>query len=167
MRNLILGLIILFSLNSCSKSVENETGISEILYQEIIKYQKENPIDKNDENFLGEKHFIYQVTFLPPQYANPEDDNYSVFITMSVFGVGSKINNNCYGVFEDKNLQRTIIYDEANIIDQLVKKKKKTNLEKFIVKNSPIIDIIYPVKTFNFVNEKLNFVGEISGNSKK
>lgn len=165
MKPYILFFILILLLSSCSKSSENQSGIKDNLYREILKYQKENPIDKKAEKFLGEKHFAYQVTLLPPEYANRDDKNYSVFITMSVFGVGKEIKKNYYGIYEDKSLKRTIIDDEANLIDEFVNEKKKTNLEKYIVKSPPIIDIIFPVKIYNINNGKLNFISEMPGNN--
>lgn len=161
---LILKFIIGLILFSCQEK-ENRLGINKDLYEEILKYQKENPIDKNSEKLLGKNHFIYQVVILPPEYSNPEDKNYSLFITLSAFGVGKEVKKNCYGVFEDEFLQKTIIYDEANFIDRFVEEKKRDNLEKYIVKDSPIIDIIYPVKMYNIVNGKINFINEMSGNN--
>jgi len=157
-------LLLFLILASCNKDI-NQTGIREDLYNEIIKYQKENPINKKSENFLGKNHFVYQVTLLPSQYANSEDRHNSVFITLSVFGVGNEVKKNCFGIFENENLQKTIIYDEANLINKFVKEKKKTNLENYIVKNPPIIDIIFPVKMYNIENGKLKFISELPGNN--
>lgn len=157
-------LLLFLILASCNKDI-NQTGIREDLYNEIIKYQKENPINKKSENFLGKNHFVYQVTLLPSQYANSEDRHNSVFITLSVFGVGNEVKKNCFGIFENENLQKTIIYDEANSINKFAKEKKKTNLENYIVKNPPIIDIIFPVKMYNIKNGKLKFISELPGNN--
>jgi|GEM_PF-1829806 len=165
MKPYILFFILILLLSSCSKPSENQSGIKDNLYREILKYQKENPIDKKAEKFLGEKHFVYQVSILPREYANRDDKNYSVFITMSVFGVGKEIKKNCYGIYEDDSLKRTVIYDEANLIDEFVNEKKKINLEKYIVKSPPIIDIIFPVKMYNINNGKLNFISEMPGNN--
>ena len=152
---------------SCQKENDNNSGIRYDLYKEIIKYQKENPIDKETEDFLGKKHFIYQVAILPPHFENPEDKKTSIYITLSVFGVGNNLKKNCFGIYENETLQRTIIYDEANLIDKFVKEKKKKNLENYIVKNTPIIDIIYPVKIYNFENGKLKFISKLPGNNNK
>lgn len=157
-------LLIFLTIMSCNKNI-NKTGISEDLYNEIIKYQKENPINKESENFLGKNHFVYQVTILPSQYANPEDKHNSVFITMSVFGVRNEVKKNLYGIYKDENLQKTIIYDEANLIEKFVKEKKKENIENYIVKNPPIIDLIYPVRIYNIESGKLKFITEIKGNN--
>lgn len=162
MKSLLI--ITMFFLISCVQQ-ENKSGIRDELYQEILKYQKENPIDKSDSDFLGEMHFIYEVEILPPQYSNLEDKNYSVYITMSVFGIRNHLKKPLYGVYEDKILQKTIIYDEANLINNFVKEKKRENIEKYIIENPPIIDIIYPVKMYNIVNGKLLFVNEMPGNN--
>lgn len=159
-------LIIFLILASCNKEI-NQTGIREDLYNEIIKYQKENPINKESEDFLGKNHFVYKVTLLPSQYANSEDKHNSVFITLSVFGVGNEVKKNCYGIYEDENLQKTIIHDEANLIDKFVEEKKKENLENHIVKNPPIIDLIYPIKMYNIQNGKLKFIEEMAGNNQR
>lgn len=151
---------------SCQKE-DNNSGLRNDLYKEIIKYQQENPIDKDAEDFLGKKHFLYQVTILPPQFANPEDKKTSIYITLSVFGVGNNLKKNCFGIYENETLQRTIIYDEANLIDKFVKEKKKKNLENYIVKNAPIIDIIFPVKMYNIENGKLKFISELPGNNNR
>ncbi|MCD9856182.1 hypothetical protein LUD75_15760 [Epilithonimonas sp. JDS] len=157
-------IIILFFLLSCAKQ-ENTSGINNDLYKEIIKYQKENPIDKSDSQFLSDGHFIYEVVILPPKYSNPEDKNYSLFITMSVFGIRDDLKKLCYGVYQDEFLQKTVIYDEANFIDRFVTVKKKENIETYILKNSPIIDIVYPVRLYNIVDGKLLFIDEIKGNN--
>lgn len=149
---------------SCQKE-NNNSGIRDDIYNEIIKYQKENPIDKESEKFLSKKHFVYQISILPPKFANPDDKNYSIFISLSAFGIGNEIKKNCYGIYANEDLQRTVIYDEANLIDKFVKQKKKKNLENYIVKNHPIIDIIFPVKMYNIENEKLKFISELPGNN--
>lgn len=156
----------MFCLISCVQQ-ENKSGIKDELYKEILKYQKENPIDKSDLEFLAEMHFIYEVVILPPQYSNPEDKNYSLFITMSVFGIRNHLKKPLYGVYENEILQKTIIYDEANMIDKFVTIKKRNNIEKYIVENPPIIDILYPVRMYNIVNGKLVFINEIPGNNHK
>lgn len=169
---LILNIFLISTLFSCNKK-ENKSGINGDLYHEIVKYQKENPIDKSDVEFLGDRHFIYKVVILPPKYSNSEDgysnlgENYYIFISMSVFGLGNKAKNNCYGVYEDKLLQKTVIYDEANLIDKFATSRKKENLDKYIVENSPIIDLLYTVKIYDIIDGKLVFINEMKGNNKK
>jgi len=154
----------LLFLFSCAKQ-ENTSGINNDLYQEIIRYQKENPIDKSDSQFLSDEHFIYEVVILPPQYSNNEDKNYSLYISMSVFGIRNQSKKSLFGVYENEILQKTVIYDEANLIDNFVKLKKRTNIEKYIIENPAIIDIIYPVRMYNIVDGKLLFINEMSGNN--
>jgi hypothetical protein len=39
------------------------------------------------------------------------------------------LKKNCFGIYENETLQRTVIYDEANLIDKFVKEKKKKILK--------------------------------------
>jgi hypothetical protein len=67
MRLIITLLITSVLCSSCFKSTENTSGLKDNVYQELLKYQKENPAIEEQENGLNKNHQIYQAILLPPK----------------------------------------------------------------------------------------------------
>ncbi len=157
-------LIIFVIFNSCQKE-KNDSDLKDEIFFELLKYQKENPLEKDSKKMFGEINFIYKVIILPPKFVNSADENTAVYITCSPSGIGNKLGQNYYGVYESDQLKKTFIIDESNQIKNLVKISKKTDLQNYIIKNPPIIDIIFPVKMFILRDNKLIYLNEIAGNN--
>ena len=163
MKLVLLSFLLIFV--SCKKHA-NKSDLKDNIYFELIKYQKENPLTKDVIGFLSVQNFIYEVVILPPNYVNENDTNISVFITCSTFGIKNN-NEHIYGVYESSELKKTYIIDEADKIKDFVKIPKKKDLDKYIITNSPIIDIIFPKKLYNFTDGKLLLTAELPGNIKR
>ncbi len=166
MRLIITLLITSVLCSSCFKSTENTSGLKDNVYQELLKYQKENPAIEEQENGSNKNHQIYQAILLPPKYANPDEHEFSLFITLSVLPE-SITEKKYYGIYKDKNLKETVIVDEANNFKALVNTIKTDNFEKFRPKNSSSRNRIYPVKMFNIKGNQLIYMATVPGNTNR
>lgn len=144
MRKLIYIVIscLLFSCNNRDK------GLSEDIYNAILKYQKENDFSKSKNFDSFSKNYVYEVRFY-----NYKDT--TIAISTAPSGIIGRSLKNVYGIYSDDKLYPTIIRDENRLGKKVILEYKKNNLESFYYPNPPITDISIPIYIYTVKNGKL------------
>lgn len=144
----------------------NKFRINTSLYEELLTYQKQNPIPtfkKGDKNLppLPQESlkYIYEITFL-------KEKDSTITITLRPDGVyfnGVEGVNKVYGVYEDSCIKPTYVIDNYQIGEKFIESVKTKDLENYIYNNSNNVDIIYSLYIYNLVENKLVFKEKING----
>lgn len=139
---------------SCSDNA-NENNFKGELYRVILDYQKSNPIptkeqiEKTTPLINSEKSkYIYDVVFY-------KENNDTLISIKLLFGLLDEKNK--FGVFSYKKLERTVITDECNCSKGFVMNYKKVNINKYLIKDAPIIDIRTDRYIYKIDGKKINF----------
>ena len=147
MKRLIYLIILVCFFFSCKKK---DNGLTEDLYNVILKYQKENDFSKSKNFTSFSKNYVYRVNI------DTTKKDTIIFITTDPIGyIGSL--KKVYGIYSDDNLHPTIIEDENKIGKKFVLEYRKKNLDFFKVTNPPNFTIPVPIYLYNVKNGKLIF----------
>ncbi|WP_312769894.1 hypothetical protein [Epilithonimonas sp.] len=134
--------VVFILLISCKKEKIDSSFFQDSLYSEILKYQKKNPIPKDNLYKL----FIYEIAF-----SHPKDT--LLTITVSSIGVESK---NSFGIYKNRVLKPSYLIDSQNLSKRFVNNYIKDNIESYIFEGEPPnIDLIYPVYKYKVQRNKL------------
>lgn len=137
-----------FLLINCSKEKKENLFFNGNLYNEIINYQKKNPIP--DKNLY--KLFIYEISF-------SKQEDTLLAITVSPTGVRSK---NSFGIYKNETIKPSYVIDSQNIGKKLVNIYKKDSIESYTLEGTPPhIDVIYPVYKYKVKKDKLIFIDSL------
>ncbi|ALR31284.1 hypothetical protein ATE47_12455 [Chryseobacterium sp. IHB B 17019] len=132
---------------SCNKE-KKQVFFKDNLYNEILKYQKKNPIPNKGLYKL----FLYEISFL-------KNKDSLLTITVSPTGIRSK---NSYGIYKDEALKSSYVIDSENIGNKFIKLYKKDRIDPYILEGRPPhIDVIYPTYKYKIKGDKLFFIDSI------
>jgi hypothetical protein len=157
----ILLLISFFVLFSCKKTQNTNIDLNDNLYKILLNYQKKNPLpskeNTNKTSFLVSKNlkYVYEVYFF-------KEKDSSLYVTLNPSG--ANFEEESYGIYQDELLKPTYIIDSIRIGNKFVKNYKKEGLSNYILKNAPIIDVIYPTYIYKIKGNKLILSDSIRGN---
>ncbi|WP_153395226.1 hypothetical protein [Chryseobacterium vaccae] len=144
----LLYLFVFGLLISCNNAKKEDVFFNDNLYNEILNYQKKNPIP----NKSLYKLFIYEVSFSKTR-------DTLLTITVSPTGIRSK---NSYGIYRDKVTKPSYIIDSQNLSNRFMKIYKKDSIKSYILEGTPPhIDIIYPVYKYKIEGDKLIFIDSL------
>lgn len=141
-------LCVFILLISCNNEKKEDIFFSNDLYQEVLKYQQNNPIPTKSLFKL----FIYEITF-------SKQKDTLVTITVSPTGVRSI---NSFGIYNDKNMKPTYVIDSQSVGEKFVKYYKKDSIKYYILEETPPhVDIIYPVYRYKIQRDKLVLIDSL------
>lgn len=145
---------------SCARKDSLSKNFEPDFLKVVENYQKEFPIPdgkwiKKNTPFLNPK-YCYFVKF-------EKNKNDTVFwiqlLNNGIFDTHDK-----FGIYEDNNHQPTIIFDDNNLSDKILKKIKNNKLDTFVVNNGIINDVMYPHVFYKVKNKKIIFQEKFRGN---
>lgn len=149
---------------SCKKTEKTNEDLNDNLYKIIVNYQENNPFptkeNTNTTSFSISKNlkYVYEVCFF-------KGKDSSLYITLNPSGIN--LEEKTYGIYQDKFLKPTYIIDGSRIGNKFVKNYKQNNLNSYILKDAPIIDVIYPTYIYKIQGNKLILSDSIRGNMRK
>jgi hypothetical protein len=140
--------VLLFSCDNKSK----EVGLDEKLYSTVIDYQKKYPIPKVIKKHQKRIIYVYVLDCY-------KEDN-DTLITVGRFPAVISKSDTVYGVYKNKELEPTFIFDQSNLCDKLITKKiKNKNNDKFYRSdNVSYPESFPPIFKYKFKNNELSLV---------
>lgn len=148
MRKIMYFLLVnVFLTTSCTKK---DDGLSKELYNKILIYQNKNRIlyknePKNSPNNVY--NYVYKVNF--------ELLHNDTIVTIILEPQGIKTMKNAFGVYSDKEIFPTIIFDDDRLGANFINEYRKNKIKSFYNDKPSIVDTYYPMYFYKVKHKEL------------